>query len=84
MSEKRDKLDEIKQLAEKLVNLLPSDLGETKDGLEKKFTGLIQITLSKMYIVTREEFDVQMAVLRRTREKLEAIEARLASDNKQT
>ncbi len=84
MSEKRDKLDEIKQLAEKLVNLLPSDLGETKDGLEKKFTGLIQITLSKMNIVTREEFDVQMAVLRRTREKLEAIEARLASDNKQT
>lgn len=82
MSEKRDKLDEIKQLAEKLVNLLPSDLGETKDGLEKKFTGLIQITLSKMNIVTREEFDVQMAVLRRTREKLEAIEARLASDNK--
>jgi BMFP domain-containing protein YqiC len=84
VSEKRDKLDEIKQLAEKLVNLLPSDLGETKDGLEKKFTGLIQITLSKMNIVTREEFDVQMAVLRRTREKLEAIEARLASDNKQT
>jgi BMFP domain-containing protein YqiC len=31
-----------------------------------------------MDLVTREEFDVQVAVLARTREKLEALEARLA------
>jgi len=31
-----------------------------------------------MDLVTREEFDVQTAVLARTREKLESLEARLA------
>ena len=36
------------------------------------------LILSKMDLVTREEFDVQTAVLARTREKLESLEARLA------
>ncbi len=34
--------------------------------------------LSKLDLVTREEFEVQRAVLKRTREKLEALEAKLA------
>ena len=34
--------------------------------------------MARMDLVTREEFDVQLAVLARTREKLEALEARLA------
>jgi BMFP domain-containing protein YqiC len=33
---------------------------------------------SRLDLVTREEFDVQRAVLLRTREKLEQLEARLA------
>ncbi|MBT8120140.1 MAG: accessory factor UbiK family protein, partial [Gammaproteobacteria bacterium] len=35
---------------------------------------LLQSTLTKMNLVTREEFDVQSAVLQRTREKLEQLE----------
>ena len=34
--------------------------------------------LQRMDLVTREEFDVQAAVLARTREKLEALEQRVA------
>ena len=34
--------------------------------------------LARMDVVTREEFDVQSAVLARTREKLEALERRVA------
>ena len=37
-----------------------------------------------MDLVTREEFDVQAGVLRRTREKLEALEARVAALEAQT
>jgi ubiquinone biosynthesis accessory factor UbiK len=37
----------------------------------------LQSTFQKLDLVTREEFDVQTAVLARTREKLEALEKRL-------
>ena len=38
---------------------------------------MIQSGLSKMDLVTREEFDIQTAVLSKTREKLELLETRL-------
>ena len=45
--------------------------------MERNFKSLLQSALARMDLVTREEFDVQTAVLARTREKLEALEARL-------
>jgi ubiquinone biosynthesis accessory factor UbiK len=39
---------------------------------------VLQAQLARLDLVTREEFDVQSAVLRRTREKLAALERRLA------
>jgi BMFP domain-containing protein YqiC len=48
------------------------------EDLERNFKSLLQTGLERMDLVTREEFDVQVAVLARTREKLEALEARLA------
>ena len=38
----------------------------------------MESALSRMDLVTREEFDVQTAVLARTREKLETLERRVA------
>jgi BMFP domain-containing protein YqiC len=38
----------------------------------------LQSGLERMDLVTREEFDLQTAVLERTREKLDQLEARLA------
>ncbi|HET9650805.1 MAG TPA: accessory factor UbiK family protein [Usitatibacter sp.] len=46
--------------------------------LEKNFRGLLASTLARLDLVTREEYDVQAQVLARTREKLAALEARLA------
>ena len=46
--------------------------------LEDNFKAVLQSGLARLDLVTRQEFDVQAAVLRRTREKLEALEARLA------
>jgi len=47
--------------------------------LEANFKAVLQSGLSKLDLVTRQEFDVQAGVLRRTREKLETLEVRLAT-----
>ncbi len=45
---------------------------------DKNIHALIQGMLTKMELVSREEFDVQAEVLRNTREKLAQLEAKLA------
>ena len=65
-------------LARELVDAVPRNLRALGDDLERNFRSLLQAGLGKMDLVTREEFDLQVAVLARTREKLEALEARLA------
>ncbi len=46
--------------------------------VDKNVRALLTGALSRLDLVTREEFDVQAQVLRRTREKLEALATRLA------
>lgn len=70
------KLDE---LARKLADSVPGNIKSMGEDLERNFKSLLQSTLARMDLVTREEFDVQLAVLARTREKLEALESRLAT-----
>lgn len=65
-------------LARKLADAVPPGLREFKADLEKNFRAVLQSALSKLDLVTREEFDVQAAVLLRTREKLEELSQRLA------
>jgi BMFP domain-containing protein YqiC len=67
----------LNDLARKISNLLPADMMSLKQDLEKNIRALLQSTFQKLDLVTREEFDVQMAVLAHTREKLEALEKRL-------
>jgi BMFP domain-containing protein YqiC len=45
---------------------------------EKNLKTMLTGALARLDLVTREEFDVQARVLLRTREKLEALEARVA------
>jgi BMFP domain-containing protein YqiC len=46
--------------------------------LEKNLRALMQSALTRLDLVTREEYDVQREVLARTRAKLEDLEAKLA------
>lgn len=46
--------------------------------LEKNFRGLLSSAFSRLELVSREEYDVQAQVLARAREKLAALEARVA------
>ena len=61
-------------LAKKITGLLPGSVLQLQQDLESNIKALLQSSLSKMNLVTREEFDVQEALLQRTREKLDKLE----------
>ncbi len=48
-----------------------------RDDLETNFRQVLRSGISKLDLVTREEFEVQEAVLARTREKLDGLEIKL-------
>jgi hypothetical protein len=69
----------IDDLARRLAAAVPPGLNALRRDLEENFKAVLQSGLTRLDLVSRQEFDVQAAVLRRTREKLEALEARLAT-----
>ena len=66
-------------LAKRLSEAIPPQLAALKNDVESNFKSVLQAGLAKLDLVTRQEFDVQAGVLARTREKLTALEARLAT-----
>lgn len=68
----------IDDLARRLAGSVPEGVLALRRDLEQNFKGVLQSQLAQLDLVTREEFDVQATVLKRTREKLAALEARLA------
>ena len=72
-------LSQLDELARRLSTLVPPGLREGREELQQNFKSVLQSGLARLDLVTREEFDVQRAVLLRTREKLEALEAHAAS-----
>jgi BMFP domain-containing protein YqiC len=69
-------LDDLNRKVKELVEASPA-----KD-LEKNVRALMSGAFSRLDLVTREEFDVQQEVLRRTREKLDQMEAKVAGFEK--
>ena len=67
-------LEKIDELARRLSSLVPPGMREGRDELQQNFKSVLQTGLAKLDLVTREEYDVQRAVLLRTREKLDALE----------
>lgn len=64
-------------LAHKLADAVPAGLRDIKADVERNFRAVLQSVLGKLDLVTREEFDVQSAVLSHTRERLEELATRL-------
>lgn len=69
----------LEELAKSISNAIPPGVKSMADEAEGKIKQVLQTQLNKLDFVSREEFDVQSQVLIRTREKLEALEARLAA-----
>ena len=72
-------LSHIDDLARRLGSLVPPGLREGREEMQENFKSVLQAGLSRLELVTREEFEVQRAVLLRTREKLEALERAVAA-----
>lgn len=68
----------IDDLARRLVEIVPAGVREAGEDLSANFRDTLRAGLRKLELVTREEFDVQRCVLLRTREKVEALERRVA------
>ena len=68
-----DKLDELARKISEAIGESPA-----KD-IEKNVKALLQSALQRLDLIPREEFELQTEVLRRTREKLEALDARIAA-----
>jgi ubiquinone biosynthesis accessory factor UbiK len=64
-------------LARRLADSVPESLRAFGRDMESNFKAVLQAQLSKLDLVTRQDFDVQAAMLERTQSKLVALEARL-------
>lgn len=67
-------LNQIDDLARRLSDLVPPGLRESREELRATFKSALHAGLAKLDLVTREEFEVQRAVLLKTRQKLDALE----------
>ena len=71
-------LAQLDELARRLSSLVPPGLREGREELQQNFKSVLQTGLGKLDLVTREEFEVQRAVLARSRDKLDALERSVA------
>ena len=68
---------QFEDLAKKLYNALPESLQNLENEIQDKFKEILQSAFDRMDLVTRDEFDVQVKVLARTRQKVEALEVQV-------
>ena len=67
------------EMAKRFADNLPSGVRDLQQEVEKNARVALQSAFNRMELVTREEFDAQAKVLARTRERLEALEERIAA-----
>jgi BMFP domain-containing protein YqiC len=67
------------ELARRLAEAVPPGLTALRNDLEQNFKAVLQSGLAKLDLVTRQEFDVQAGVLKRSRERLEELERRMTA-----
>ena len=70
------KIDEI---VRRLVESVPPGVRAVQRDLENNFRAVLRASLTKLDLVSRDEFDAQMRVLERTRARLEELERRVAA-----
>ena len=68
----------IEQIARQVHESMPKGIREFGEDVEKKIRQTLQAQLTRLDLVSREEFDVQTQVLLRTREKLALLEQRIS------
>ena len=72
------KRETLEQLSHRIAGLLQGEGYSLREDLRKNIDVLVRSALQRMDLVTREEFDIQQALLVRTRERLEDLEEEIA------
>jgi len=67
------------ELVRRIAAVLPPGVSKLNEDARKNLKEVVSSYLARMDLVTREEFEVQSAVLARTREKLDHLEAQVAA-----
>jgi ubiquinone biosynthesis accessory factor UbiK len=69
----------IDEIARRLFESVPPAVRTVQRDLENNFRAVLRASLTKLDLVSRDEFDAQMRVLERTRTRLEELEKRVAA-----
>jgi BMFP domain-containing protein YqiC len=64
----------IDEIARRLFESIPPGVRAIQKDLENNFRAVLRASLTKLDLVSRDEFDAQMRVLERTRARLEELE----------
>lgn len=67
------------KFTQRIMDSVPASARNLQDDLEKNLRAGLSSAFGKLNLVTREEFEVQTAVLARTRLKLHTLEAQVAA-----
>ena len=67
----------LEDLAKQIADAVPPGVRNMAEEAEGKIKQVLQTQLSKLDLVTREEFDIQKKVLLKTRLKIEELEKKL-------
>ena len=76
--------DHLNQLADKLSAVIPQNVKTLKADIDKNIKAILETSLQNMNLVSREEFDVQSALLARTQAKLKQLEQQVEALEKNT
>jgi len=72
-------LKTLQDISDRLAAALPPGLGRVRGELQENFRAILQARLAELDLVTREQFDVQRALLIKSRKRLDELESRLAA-----
>lgn len=64
-------------IAKRLLDTVPDNVKAIQNDLQANFRSVLQTAFTKLDLVSREEFDTQVKVLARTREKLEQLQVQI-------
>ena len=69
--------EKIESILSEVSKALPEDFQHVKQDIENNLRATLNATFTKMELVTREEFEIQSALLQRTRTQLEELKTKL-------
>ncbi len=72
----------IEDMVRKLTEALPAGIKDLEAEAKKQFKTVLESGMTKMDMVSREEFEIQKKVLEKTREKVDDLEERLSKIEK--